>query len=220
MRPPAIQESGQDEARMRALLDEGLLQGGYEVPPPQRGLLLALLALLLRWNRVYNLTAIEEPESMVRRHLLDSLSLLPFLRGPRVADIGSGAGFPGLPLAIARPDLHFGLIESRDKRVRFLRQAVSDLGLTNVEVVAERAEKYHAATLYDTVVARAFGSIADLLRCAGHLAAPEGSVLAMKGVYPAEELSEIAASGYTPRVVPVRIPKLEAARHIVVLTRP
>lgn len=220
MRPPATQDSGRGEVQVRGLLDEGLRESGLEMPPPRREMLLALVTLLLKWNRIYNLTAIEQPEDIVRRHLLDSLSLLPFLQGSRTADIGSGAGFPGLPLAIARPDVHFGLIESRDKRVRFLRQAATELGLTNVEVVAERAEKYRSATPYDTVVARAFGSIADLLRCAGHLVAPTGTVLAMKGVYPAEELSEISAAGYTSRVVPVRIPHLEAARHIVVLARP
>ncbi len=199
-----------------ALLTEGLGMLGLDLPGERRDALLRFVALLRKWNQVHNLTAIEQPADIVTRHLLDSLSVAPFLYGDRVADVGSGGGFPGLPLAAARPDLWFTLIDSRDKRARFLRQAVVETGFRNVEVVADRVEHYAPEMRFGTVVARAFGSIADFTRCAGHLRADDGVLLAMKGTYPAEELAE-AHGPYSAEVVSVRVPMLAAERHVVIL---
>lgn len=179
--------------------------------------LLDYLQLLAKWNTAFNLTAIRDPEEMVTRHLLDSLAILPWLQGPRVLDVGSGAGLPGIPLAIARPDLAFTLLDANAKKTRFITQAVGELGLKNVEVVQNRAENYRPSATFDTLVSRAFASIADMLAATRHLCAPHGRFLAMKGVYPEEELAAVPAEMATETVA-LRVPGLAAARHLVILT--
>lgn len=173
------------------------------------------LALLERWNRAYNLTAVREPEAMVVRHLLDSLSILPWLEGPRVLDVGSGAGLPGIPLAIARPEMEFCLLDSNGKRTRFLNQAVAELRLTNVGVVRGRVEDYQPATLFNSVVSRAFATLVDLVADAGRLCAPEGRLLAMKGIYPDDELVRLPTGYRVVGVYSLRVPHLDAERHLV-----
>ncbi|HSW51993.1 MAG TPA: 16S rRNA (guanine(527)-N(7))-methyltransferase RsmG, partial [Sulfuricaulis sp.] len=165
----------------------------------------------------YNLTAVRDPEQMVPRHLLDSLSVLPYLQGPRVLDIGTGAGLPGIPLALARPDLEFTLLDSNAKKTRFATQALHELGLKNVAVVQERVEKFHPAEKFDTLIARAFASIPDMLAASRHLCAPHGRFLVMKGVFPQEELAAVT-DGYRAEVKALTIPGLDAARHMVILT--
>lgn len=179
--------------------------------------LLAYLQLLGKWNTAFNLTAIRDPEEMVTRHLLDSLAILPWVQGPRVLDVGSGAGLPGIPLAIARPDLAFTLLDANAKKTRFITQAVGELGLKNVEVVQNRAENYRPSATFDTLVSRAFASIADMLAATRHLCAPHGRFLAMKGVYPEEELAAVPAE-MAIETVALRVPGLAAARHLVILT--
>lgn len=215
MSPPMTADD--DAASVAHILEEGLKALGTDLGGERRDTLLHFVALLRKWNRVHNLTAIEHPGDIVTRHLLDSLSVLPFLHGTRIVDIGSGAGFPGLPLALALPESRFTLVDSREKRTRFLRQAVAEMGLRNVEVVADRAEHYAPGAGFDTVITRAFGSIADFTRCAGHLRAPAGVLLAMKGTYPAEELAE-AHGPYLAKVIALRVPMLAAERHLVVLS--
>ncbi|MHB1950361.1 MAG: 16S rRNA (guanine(527)-N(7))-methyltransferase RsmG [Acidiferrobacteraceae bacterium] len=214
MSPPMV--AADDVSSAGPILDQGLAALGLDLGDAARDALLRFVALLRKWNRVHNLTSIEHPGEIVTRHLLDSLSVLPFVQGRRVIDIGSGAGFPGLPLALARPESHFTLLDSREKRTRFLRQAVAEMELRNVEIVSDRAEHYAPAARFDTVVTRAFGSIADFTRCAGHLRAPGGVLLAMKGTYPAEELAD-GHEPYSAQVVALRVPMLDAERHVVVL---
>lgn len=180
--------------------------------------LLTFVHLLVKWNAAYNLTAVRDPQEMIARHLLDSLVLLPYLHGARVLDIGTGPGLPGIPLALARPDIAFTLLDANAKKTRFVTQAVGELGLKNVEVVQARVENYRPEQKFDTLVARAFSSIAELLKSAQHLCAPGGRFLAMKGVYPEEELAAIPAEFAVSEVLALKVPGLDAARHLVVVT--
>ena len=188
------------------------------LPVADRQRLLAFVRLLAKWNAAYNLTAVRDPEEMITRHLLDSLVLLPYLQGPRVLDIGTGPGLPGIPLAIARPDCFFTLLDANAKKTRFVTQALGELGLKNVEVVQTRVENYRPVEKFDTLVARAFSSIADMLNNAQHLCAPGGRFLAMKGVYPEEELAAIPADYVVNEVVALKVPGLDAARHLAIIT--
>ncbi|MBI3570871.1 MAG: 16S rRNA (guanine(527)-N(7))-methyltransferase RsmG [Gammaproteobacteria bacterium] len=197
-------------------LQQGLRDMGLDLPSRIPEKLLDFLELLEKWNKTYNLTAVRDPEQMVPRHLLDSLSVLPYLQGPRVLDIGTGAGLPGIPLALARPDLEFTLLDSNAKKTRFATQALHELGLKNVAVVQERVEKFHPAEKFDTLIARAFASIPDMLAASRHLCAPNGRFLVMKGVFPQEELAAVT-NGYRAEVKALTIPGLDAARHMVIL---
>lgn len=199
-------------------LRDGLAALGLALPPATQASLLAYLRLLEKWNRAYNLTAVRDPRQMVVRHLLDSLAILPYVRGPRVLDIGTGPGLPGIPLALARPDWQLTLLDSNAKKTRFVTQAVAELGLKNVEVVTERLEKFRPAARFDTLVSRAYSAIADMLQAGGPLCAPGGRILAMKGVYPAEELAALPPGYRVETVEALKVPGLEAARHVVVLT--
>lgn len=198
-----------------ALLKSGLQAMLLELPPPTQAKLLAYLQLLEKWNRHYNLTAVRDPQEMVPRHLLDSLAVLPFLRGPRVIDVGTGAGLPGIPLALARPDFHFTLLDSNIKKISFVRQAIVELGLKNADVTHARVEELDHAT-FDTVLARAFASLPDFLSTAGALCAPGGRILAMKGVFPAEEVAQ-AGDNYRIEVKVLTVPGLQAQRHLVLV---
>lgn len=177
--------------------------------------LVAYLALLERWNRAYNLTAVRDPEAMVIRHLLDSLSILPWVEGPRVLDVGSGAGLPGIPLAVARPNCQFCLLDSNGKRTRFLTQVAAELQLTHVDVVRGRVEDYRPAVLFNSVVSRAFATLADMVADAGRLCVPNGRLLAMKGVFPDDELARLPPGYVVVGVYPLHVPNLEAERTLV-----
>ena len=200
------------------LLHDGLAAMGSVLPADAQAQLLAYVYLLEKWNRTYNLTAVRAPEQMIPRHLLDSLAILPYLQGQRVLDMGTGAGLPGIPLAMARPDLDFVLLDSNAKKTRFVTQACAELGLKNIEITQERVEKYQPARPFDTLVSRAFSTIADMLVASRHLYGPGGQVLAMKGIYPQEELAAIPP-GYEVRAAhALTIPGLQAARHVVIIT--
>ncbi len=198
------------------LLQQGLQAMGLALPPDIEPRLLEFLRLLEKWNQAYNLTAVRDPEQMVTRHLLDSLAVLPYVRGSRALDIGTGAGLPGLPLALALPQTHFTLLDSNAKKTRFVTQAAHTLGLANVVVVQARAEKFQPAEKFTTLLARAFASIPDMLATTRHLCAPGGRWLAMKGVFPQEELAAVPA-GFVAQVESLRVPGLEAARHVVII---
>jgi 16S rRNA (guanine527-N7)-methyltransferase len=200
------------------LLERGLGALSVPVSPAAQQRLLAYLALLEKWNRTINLTAIRERERMVTQHLLDSLSVLPFL-GPqdhRLADIGSGAGLPGIPLALARPELHVTLIEPNQKKVAFLRQAKLELGLEGVEVLGRRVEDVPVGAGFDVVISRAFADLPDFVKVGERLVASSGRLIAMKGVVPYEEMARLPAHA-TATAEPVAVPELAATRHLIVV---
>ena len=204
--------------RLEQRLHQGIIDLGLDLPAVAERQLLQYVQLLAKWNQAYNLTAVRAPDDMVTRHLLDSLVLLPYVQGPRVLDIGTGPGLPGIPLAVARPDCSLTLLDANAKKTRFVTQAVGELGLKNVEVVQNRVENYRPVEKFDTLVARAFSSIADMLTNARHLCAPGGRFLAMKGVYPEEELAAIPADFVVRDVVALQVPGLDAARHLAIIT--
>jgi len=181
--------------------------------------LLTLTAELGRWNRSYNLTAITSPDAMVTHHLLDSLAVHPDLAGTRIADAGTGAGFPGLPLAVCNPQRHFTLIDSTAKKVRFVAHAARLLELTNVSAVHGRVESLEHTVPFDSVLARAFAPIPELLEKVAPLCGPETRVLAMKGKWPKEELAALAAPWRVVSSRELAIPGLDAARCVIVLAR-
>ncbi|NIR29721.1 MAG: 16S rRNA (guanine(527)-N(7))-methyltransferase RsmG [Gammaproteobacteria bacterium] len=201
----------------RAVLDAGLAAAAVELDEAARAALIRYVELLARWNRAYNLTAVRAPREMVRRHLLDSVVILPYVHGRRLLDVGTGAGLPGLVVALARPELECVLIDSSAKKIRFCRQAVGELRLANVEVVHARIQEYRPARPFDTVVARAFGRLGELLAQAERLCAPGGRLLAMKGKAPRAELADLGALQERTRVVPLRVPGLDARRELVIV---
>ena len=179
--------------------------------------LLDYLSLLQRWNRAYNLTAVRNPEDMVARHLLDSLSILPWVPDGRLLDAGSGAGLPGVPLAIARPGLQVTLLDSAGKKIRFLNQVRRELSLDNVMPVQSRLETYRPGQVFDAIVSRAFSSLADFAAAARHLAS--GSrLLAMKGRYPGPELRALPDWLQVDAVEPLEVPGLQEERHLVIMS--
>jgi len=187
------------------------------LPDNAQAKLLAYLDLLAKWNRTYNLTAVRDPGDMVSRHLLDSLAVLPFVHGTNLADLGSGAGLPGIPLAIARPDLAVTLIESNGKKARFLREAIRSLPLANVSVAQARVQD--TAGAFDTVTARAFASLHDMLAWAGHLLAPGGRWLALKGLADPAELDAIPVGFRVVAVHELQVPDTDGERRVIELAR-
>lgn len=182
--------------------------------------LLDYLALLQRWNATYNLTAIRDPRQMVTLHLLDSLAMHPFVAGlDSLADLGTGPGLPGIPLALAHPGLQVTLVESSGKKARFLREAVRTLGLRNARVAESRAEALDEPGAHAAITARALATLPDILAVGGHLLAPGGRLLAMKGVRPDEEIAALPAGWAVQAVHPLRVPGLAAERHLVVVER-
>jgi 16S rRNA (guanine527-N7)-methyltransferase len=181
--------------------------------------LLQLLDELERWNRTYNLTAITKREDMVTHHLLDSLAIHADLQGSSIADVGTGAGFPGLPLAVLNPERRFTLIDSAGKKIRFVNHAAHMLGLTNVEGVHSRVESMHPEKPFDTVVTRAFAALPEMLEQVAPLCGPQTRVLAMKGKWPREELAELPPGWRIERSRDLAVPGLGEARCVIVLTR-
>ena len=208
---------------LRDELHRGLTALGLDadaLAPP----LLTYLTLLDRWNRTYNLTAIRDPGEMVTRHLLDSLAMHPFVGtlgdgGGSLADLGTGPGLPGIPLAIARPQLQVTLVESNGKKARFLREAVRTLGLANARVAESRAEALDEPSAYDAITARALDTLAGIIKVGGHLLKPGGKLLAMKGIRPEEEIAALPAGWTVSAVHPLVVPGLVGERHLVIVNR-
>lgn len=198
-----------------ASLAQGLHALGLAPDPDRERALLRYLALLARWNRVYNLTAVDDPDAMVHRHLLDSLAAVPFLRGGTFVDVGSGAGLPGIPLAIWMPDRHFTLLDRSARKTRFLTQVKIELRLDNVEVVHARAESWRPATGFDGVLSRAFAALPDFVGLAGHLAAPRGTLYAFKGQWPEPETAPLPAPYAICACNTLTIPGDARHRHLV-----
>lgn len=185
----------------------------------ERSKLLQYLALLEKWNQVYNLTAIRDVGRMVSGHLLDCLSVVPYLTGTRMLDVGSGAGFPGIPVAVAVPDIRVALLDSNQKKAAFLRQAVADLQLKNADVVCERVEAWHAGEKFDFIISRAFAEIAEFIALTRHLLAPRGVFGAMKGVYPFEEIERLPRDFRVRQAHALAVPGLQGERHLVLIER-
>lgn len=202
----------------RAALDLGLAELRLELPEAARTQLIDYVTLLEKWNRTYNLTAIDDPLRMVSHHLLDSLVVLPHLPMPEtasLADAGSGAGLPGIPLAVARPEWRVVLAESSEKKTAFLRQAALELGLRNVAVHQGRVEQWQPATRFAVVISRAFAELARFLAACRHLVAPGGILAAMKGVLPRAEIDRLPAGCDCSQVIALKTPLVDAARHLV-----
>lgn len=200
-------------------LEEGVARLGLALPDGGAAKLAAYLALLAKWNRTYNLTAIREPERMVTHHALDSLAIVPALpaRAIRVLDVGSGGGLPGIPIAIARPDAEVVLVDSNGKKATFLAQAAIELPLANASSVASRVEDFAPARPFDVVVSRAFADLATFARLASKHVAPGGALYAMKGVHPDEEIAELPDDVEVVSTRKLDVPGLDGARHLIVL---
>jgi len=206
----------------------GAAELGVDLAGSQAEQLVRFAALLVRWNAVHNLTAISSPAGILSHHLLDSLAILPLIssivgeRPSRILDVGSGGGLPGIPLAIARPRWRVTVVDKVQKKVAFLMQAKLELELANLDCLHARVEDVKAPP-FDLIVSRAFASLADFVRISGHLLAPGGRWAAMKGVYPKEELAELARTLPGVRVldaVKLNVPRLDAERHLILLQRP
>lgn len=209
-----------DVAPLRPELEAGLRALGLDAALATP--LLEYLALLARWNATYNLTAIRDPREMVAKHLLDSLAMHPHVdaiaaAGGSLADLGTGPGLPGIPLAIAKPGLRVTLVESNGKKVRFLREAVRKLGLMNVQVVESRIEAFDAPGRFDAITARALATLPLILELGGHLLRPGGVLLAMKGVVPEDEIAALPAGWHVSATHMMSVPGLTAERHLVVV---
>ena len=196
-------------------LEAGARQLGIDLAPSTLEKLLAYLALLVKWNKVHNLTAVRDPEEMVTLHLLDSLSVLPHVPAGRLLDVGSGAGLPGIVLAICRPDLQVTTIDAVQKKASFMRQAKAELQIGNLQVVAGRVEQLKPDEPFNTVISRAFSEIALFIRLTRHLIAQDGLWLAMKGQMPQEELEAVTLK--PSRIEELKVPGLDAQRHLVFL---
>ena len=198
-------------------LADGLSALPLELNASVQHQLIDYLQLLVKWNRAYNLTAIRQPEQMVTRHLLDSLVIGPYLQGPRILDVGTGAGLPGIPLALAYPDLQFTLLDSNGKKIRFVTQAVAELGLANVDVIQSRIEAFQPECRFDTITARAFASIEELIDQTTRLLVDKGQYLIMKGVYPVAEVEAMPEGYQVDAVHQLEVPALDAERHLLIV---
>jgi len=206
-----------ERGRLKSRLESGLARLPLTLPDDAIARLLDYVELLARWNATYNLTAVRDPGEMVTRHLLDSLAVQPYVQGATLADLGTGPGLPGIPLALAAPERSVTLVDSNGKKTRFLREAVRALKLANVRVVESRVEALTGQ--YDCITARAFASLADMLGWGGGLLAPGGTWLALKGRRPADELPGVPAGFDVVAIHALDVPDLDAERHVVVIKR-
>jgi len=202
---------------LQTQLAAGIAALGLALPEGAEARLLAYLALLDKWNRVYNLTAVRETERMVSHHLLDSLAAVPFFQVATVLDVGSGGGLPGIPLAIARPEVEVTLIDSIAKKTAFLLQAKAELGLANLNVVTSRVEDYRPEAGFDVITSRAFSDLKEFVTLTRHLLNPGGRWLAMKGLMPHEEIASLPPWVKVSANHALLVPGLDASRHLIVL---
>jgi 16S rRNA (guanine527-N7)-methyltransferase len=202
--------------RLASDLADGLTALGIAMPAKAQAAQLRYLALIEKWNKVHNLTAIRDPEQMLAHHLLDSLAVLSHLGGAKsLVDVGSGAGLPGIPLAIAKPELAVTLVDSSHKRQSFQQQCRAELGLSNVTPIHSRIEDFQASAGFDVVISRAFSELSDFVILARHLCAKGGRLFAMKGLHPYEEIAKLPHWARVIAVKPLIVPRLNAARHLL-----
>lgn len=194
-----------------------LTTAGIALTDEQRRQLLAYVELLDKWNKAYNLTSVRDPQEMLIRHIMDSIVVNAHLDGDRFIDVGTGPGLPGIPLAIVRPDASFTLLDSLGKRIRFIRQVVHELGLTNVTPVQTRVEEYSIPEGFDGVISRAFASLGDMLTWCHHLPKDKGLFYALKGVISDEELAQVPEGFSVKNVIRLEVPELDGERHLVVI---
>ncbi len=205
-------------SEFRDLLLRGLKPLQIELDDSQIERLLTYHQMLVKWNKAYNLTAVRDPAQMISRHLVDSLSVLPWIGEGRLLDVGSGPGLPGIPLAICRPDLQVTTLDSNGKKTRFQVQVKAELGLDNLSVINGRVEAVEAEP-FDMVISRAFASIADMLNLSGHLATDQGVFLAMKGLYPESEIEQMPAGFELRETHRLQLPDTDGERHLLILGR-
>ena len=205
------------QSDLNEILSKGLrqLNLAQSLDEKQQSSLIKYVELLDKWNKTYNLTAVRKPDQMVTRHLLDSLSICPYIRGKRILDVGTGAGLPGIPLAIVFPEKQFTLLDSNNKKTRFVTQAVSELELPNVDVVQSRVENFQFPELFDTITSRAYSAIGEMVKQTSHLLASGGVFLAMKGANPIAEIDEMSEKYAVKESHVINVPGLEEERHLL-----
>jgi 16S rRNA (guanine527-N7)-methyltransferase len=208
-----------NRTELGAQIHKGLVQLGLDSAAAIENNLLIYIDILQKWNRIYNLTAIRDPEKMISAHLFDSLAVVRHLPGNRLLDVGSGAGLPGVPVAIAKPECEVTLLDSNHKKAAFLRQAAAELRLNNAKVVCERVETWQPARKFDCIVSRAFSELAEFVALAKHLLAPGGVFAAMKGVSPDEEIEGLPRDFRVRQLLRLAVPGLAAERHLVLIER-
>lgn len=197
------------------ILQAGLKKNNILLTEHQIQQLVNYLALMQTWNKVFNLTNITDPHDMVYLHIIDSLLINPYLHGHTFLDVGSGAGLPGIPLAVLNPDHTWTLLDKNNKKTRFMRQAAAELGLTNVNIIHSRTEEFHPAQGFDSILSRAFASLTTFVESTKHLLAEQGVFLAMKGKFPQDELAELPESRYNRTVEKIALKGMDVERHIV-----
>ena len=209
-----------DRAALSAVLGEGIEAMHLDVSPAQQDKLMDYLALMFKWNAVYNLTSLRDPMQMVTHHLLDSLAAVPaFARAQNVLDVGSGGGLPGIVLAIVRPDMKVSMIDTVHKKTAFLTQVKAELGLANVTVYTARVEQLEVSDKFDVITSRAFADLSDFVNWSSHLLADGGRYIALKGVAPKDEQERLPAEWKVDKVEPLDVPRLGAERHLVFIER-
>ena len=202
---------------MKAKLENLLAQAEIQLTDLQKDQLIQLVQLLHKWNKAYNLTSVRDPQEMLVKHILDSIVVSPYLQGERFIDVGTGPGLPGLPLAIINPTKQFVLLDSLGKRISFIRNAVRELGLTNVEPVLSRVEEYQPEQKFDGVLSRAFASLKDMTDWCHHLPKENGYFYALKGIYQEDEINELNEKYTVQKVIELHVPELIGERHLIVL---
>ena len=202
---------------MKAKLENLLAQAEIQLTDLQKDQLIQLVQLLNKWNKAYNLTSVRDPQEMLVKHILDSIVVSPHLQGDRFIDVGTGPGLPGLPLAIINPTKQFVLLDSLGKRISFIRNAVRELGLTNVEPVLSRVEEYQPEQKFDGVLSRAFASLKDMTDWCHHLPKENGYFYALKGIYHEDEVQKLDKKFEVKDVITLNVPELVGERHLIVL---
>jgi len=197
---------------------QALSKNNLSLSNPEQEKLLCYLSMLEKWNRVFNLTSIDTPEEMIYLHLIDSLVIEPYLHGERLIDVGTGAGLPGIPLAIINPDKQWTLLDKNNKKTRFLTQVTAELKLKNVQIVHSRTEDFHPEQGFDSILSRAFSTLRSFVESTAHLLNPSGQFLAMKGRYPQTEIDDLPARFHLQKVIRLDIKGIHVERHLVCLS--